>query len=58
MVLAVDHFAHSIGDTAFVEGFVGVDLISVFVSNPYQEQPALSTVDCYLADQLIETLLE
>jgi hypothetical protein len=58
LVFAVNDFAHTIGYAALVQGFVGVDLITVFVANSDQEKSTLAAVDCYLSNQLVETLLE
>jgi hypothetical protein len=45
-------------DTTFVQVFISFDLIAVLISDPDQEQPSLTTIDCDLADYLVETLVE
>ena len=49
---------HSICNRAVVQALVGMELLPELVSDPDQQEASLSAVDCYLADYLVEALLE
>ena len=44
-------------NTALIQFFVGFSLILILISDSDQKKSSLTTVDCNLSDNLIETLL-
>jgi hypothetical protein len=56
-LIGFDDAPHAVVNAAFVQVFIGFDLISVLVSNSDQKETSLSAVDGNLSDDFIETLV-
>ena len=56
--IRVYHSPHCMIYRALIEVFVGLCLVSVLISNPYQQQAPLPTVYCYLPNDLVKALIE
>ena len=52
-LLGGECLAHAERDAALVQCLVGGDRDADFITDSQQQQPALSTVDCHLPDQLV-----
>lgn len=49
--------SHAVAYTALIQVLVGFYLVAILVTNSDQKQAPLSTIDCDLPDNLIETLV-
>lgn len=56
-LIGFDDAPHAVINAAFVQVFIGFDLISVLVSNSDQKETSLPAVDGNLSDDFIETLV-
>jgi hypothetical protein len=56
-LIRLNHAPHPVVYAAFVQVLVGLCLVLVLVSHPHQQQSPLSTINRYLPDYLVETLL-
>lgn len=56
-LIGFDDAPHAVVNAAFVQVFIGFDLISVLVSNSDKKETPLPAVDGNLSDDFIETLV-
>jgi len=56
-LIGFDDAPHAVVDAAFVQVFIGFDLVSVLVSNSDQKETSLPAVDGDLSDDFVETLV-